>query len=62
MAAFDSILGRKYKARLPNMAKDRQDTKEAVVQDKLAKERQQMYKDLNFLTSNPSLGTLYSWK
>ena len=40
MAVFDSILGRKYKARLPNMAKDRQDTKEAVVQDKLAKERQ----------------------
>ena len=44
------LFGRKYKSRLPDirpdMAKDRQDIKDAVVQDRLAKERQKKYKDL----------------
>lgn len=53
------LFGRKYKSRLPdirpNMAKDRQDIKEAVVEDKLAKERQKKYKDLKSYVKDHNL-------
>ena len=53
------LFGRKYKSRLPdirpNMAMDRQDIKEAVVQDKLAKEMQKKYKDLKSYVKDHNL-------
>ena len=55
----EMLFGRKYKSRLPDirpdLAMDRQDIKEAVEQDRMAKERQKKYKDLKAYVKDHSL-------